>query len=146
MIPAHPGTYAVYGKEEDPDQSHMKKPVVAFDEDGYALVVPEYEKRHSHLIRADSYSDFIGLRDFGDNTYPNVIPAIGWRVRWLTDGKQTSDTPLVGWALSDSCFGVPLASDEDGYVTDLTSLPNDAYELYHPDEIIGPGDVEQEGG
>lgn len=112
MIPASPGYSASFHKTD----KHMPHdlPVVAWDNDGNALVVDEAE---GHLVPANRFSNFDGLT-YDANHHIGLIPATGWKIRWPKHEHQPEDItdPLIGWAIRADGTGVPLAADNNGYI------------------------------
>jgi hypothetical protein len=98
MIAAPPGVTARYKHDDPPAPGWSHRAVIAFDDDGYPLVVGD-GKRDRSLFRGDVYANYDGL---GDDPYPSVVmllPAGGWRVAWpQKDGTEWSQS-LVGWGL-----------------------------------------------
>jgi hypothetical protein len=135
LIPAPPGIVARYKHEEDGRTHHNELAVIAFDEDGGALVLGK-----DSLVPATSYRNFDGLSDGSEHAgYSMLIPAGGWRVEFTNrDGSRWSE-PLVGWALKPSSYVTPLTADDTGYVSDFEHYRG-AYRIYHPDSEPDPAE------
>lgn len=89
-----PPTEGAQADDEDEDDGESFCEVLAFDEDGNALVIDEKEGK---LKPANSYSNFLGLYQLDDErTFVGAIPSGGWQVQ---DGDRPVE-PLVGWALT----------------------------------------------
>jgi hypothetical protein len=139
LIPAPPGIVARFKIQDGDRTDHDEKPVIAFDNDGMALVLDE---RQGFLTRAKSFQNFAGLSHAGHSDYTTLIPAGGWRVEYTdTDGSKSSE-PLTGWALKSNGDVVALTTDATGYVDDLQQYGGE-FRIYHPDatEAEPSGDV-----
>lgn len=133
MLRAQPGWVAVFQRETS--EFEEKLPVVAWDENGHAMVVDEHK---GMLTKADRRDDFKCLKDDHSPPIVAIMPADGWRCAITNDGAE-EDTPLVGWGLTATGDVVPLGIDDDGYV-DISrgfSLP---YRIYHPSNSTNPVD------
>lgn len=121
MIPAPPGLVANYKGLVTP------KPVIAFDEDGRAMVIG-----NGGLVHADDYNNFDGISDEDPAPVTALIPSGGWRVEFTSaDGTKWSQ-PLVGWAVRAGGLVSPLSTDRDGYVEPLMDISG-TWRVYHPD-------------
>ena len=142
MIPATHSVFARYSRGIQGDDGTLRKSydykrVIAFDEHGNAMVLPE--KKALRLVRADHYNNFEGLSE--QEKYSDVvtlIPGDGWRVEHTGDGDEVWSEPLVGWALREDGTIVPLDTDSVGYVETLDDAGKGRWRLYHPDLIEPP--------
>jgi hypothetical protein len=147
LIPAPAGIVARYRHEDDGRVHFTEKAVIAFDDDGYALVISDKTGQSAgRLVRADTYRNFSSLSDNPEYAdYMTLIPAGGWRVE-LTgkDGSRWSE-PLVGWALNTDGTVVSLSTDSTGSVDDFDLYVKDGYRIYHPDQWDTPAPGEDAG-
>jgi hypothetical protein len=137
VIPAPRGYRASY-KREAP-RHHDYRDVIAFDEDGVALVVGE----RGSLVPATSYSGFDEILDPGytDNIWgyvEHVVPGGGWMERYVWETKEGqkvyADQPVVAWVVTHGGMMVPLGTDSEGMVDKLSS---DTL-VWHPDSTGTP--------
>ncbi|KAA1431863.1 hypothetical protein [Mycolicibacter arupensis] len=123
MIPAQPGTYAVFisGKNVS------RLAVVAWDDDGRPMVVGE-----KRLIPASAYSDFRSLEQTDAMSDPvQLIPGGGW----VASYKDGYAAPLVAWAVCRDGLVRALAPADDLYAE--SAGPGREFTVYHPDETDG---------
>lgn len=140
MIKAPRGYRAVYTHTE-PEKHTTTKDVVAFDEDGLALVLGD----RGTLVPATSYTNFKEIREPGDSDQlwgyiEQVIPGGGWmeRYTWTNESGTLvyADQPVVAWALTSGGSLEPIASDSEG----LTDRISANAVVWHPD-ATGPAPV-----
>ncbi|MCX5115413.1 hypothetical protein OOK13_44745 [Streptomyces sp. NBC_00378] len=128
MIPAQHPYEANYKQEVDGRTVYRSKPVIAWDDEGQALVVDE---RSGRLVPANNQRTFTGLSEGG---HP-VIAAIaggGWGARYNNeDGTSTVD-PLVAWAVRSDGTLTPIDTDGAGLCDDPTTMGNF-------DGLVAPG-------
>lgn len=134
MFPAPRGlvawfTYAALG---DGKARNAKKPIVAFDADGFPYVTPSQGKS---LIRADADRHFELIAEATYPPYDALIPAGGWRIEHTADDGTTRSEPLVGWGARVDGSVVALVTDSDGRVM----APHDRFlatefRIYHPEQ------------
>ncbi|WP_435120733.1 hypothetical protein [Micromonospora tulbaghiae] len=117
MIPANPG-YAASFKKTNKNMGNLL-PVIAWDDEGHALVLDEDE---GQLVRASRFSNFDGVT-YDANHYIGAIHAPGWKIRWPKNERQPEDIvdPLIGWAIRADGTGIPLALDVDGFIEPVSS-------------------------
>lgn len=85
------------------------RPVIAWDEDGYALVVGNHG-----LVRAANLDGYEGLSEGSDSRVVGAIPADGWRIAWkLDDGQEPTDRILL-WLVKADGMVEPVWVDPDG--------------------------------
>ncbi|MFF6859915.1 hypothetical protein ACFY9H_31610 [Streptomyces bacillaris] len=96
---------------------YSSKPVIAWGDEGQALVVDE---RSGRLVPANDRRTFIGLSEGGQPVVA-AIPGGGWSARYKNeDGTFTVD-PLVAWTVrSDGTFA-PIDTDTTGLCDDPTA-------------------------
>lgn len=134
VIPAPPGLVARFRQGES--RIFSSKPVIAFDDDGYPLVL--HEKYH-YLIRPDSYSNFVSVVDDPHPPVVALLPSGGWRIEWTNKGEAPWSEPLVGWGLRQDGAVVALDTDSDGLVMERDSdFPNTTFRIYHPEQDPAP--------
>lgn len=141
MIPAPPGGILARYKYDHNGRSYYdEKPVIAFDDDGSALVLGD-----RCLVPADHCSNFAGFDAAGG--YVALIPAGGWRVEFRGKDGSTYSESLVGWGLKPDGTVAPFTTDCDGLIQNLHEYP-DRYRVYHRDTAetsAAPGGSELPG-
>lgn len=122
MIPAE--GYIAHFKDESTG-GHTSEHVVAWDEEGYALIV---SPKAGRLVRA---SDQLGFERLDTNLHgSHLVPGGGWMA---TTGKGTESrtVAVVAWRIGPEGYGEPLFLDDDDFgVTPLT----DWHRVWHPDQ------------
>ena len=126
MIPAPDGLYAIV--RADPTYFSNRYKVVAFDDEGFALIAPD--DGSGRLIRAADHPDFEAINEI-EPVYTAIIPADGWRVKFKFRDKPEA---LVGWALARNGLVVPLAADGYGEAEDSSNWDKGEFEIYHESE------------
>lgn len=120
MIPAQHPYEANYKQEENGRTVYRSKPVIAWDDEGQALVVDE---RSGRLVPADSGRTFTGLSE-GGHPVVAAIPGGGWSARYKNqDGTFTVD-PLVAWTVRSDGVLTPVDTDTTGLCDDVTTMGN----------------------
>lgn len=129
MIPAQHPYEANYKQEVDGRAVYRRKPVIAWDDEGQALVVDE---RRGRLVPADKGGrTFTGLSE-GGHPVVAAIPGGGWSVRFKNeDGTFTVD-PLVAWTVRSDGTLTPIDTDTSGVCDASTSMGNF-------DSLVAPG-------
>jgi hypothetical protein len=132
MMQAPPGIFALYTRE-GPPRRVSRKPVIAFSDDGAALVAG---KRGS-LVPAAGLAAFDRLTDGGDGPeFTALIPADGWRIEYSWDDGTTHSEPIVAWAITRAGRVTPLYTplyiDGDNVVMDTIGYSG-RFRVYHPD-------------
>lgn len=131
MIPAAPGTTASFARRQTNGTYQWSKlPVVAWDDDGDALIVGHTNR----LVKATSLH--IDLLDIAVPEIGAVIPGGGW-IATLNDGWTT---PVVGWAEHDGFF-TPLVVIDRDHLEPIAA--ENLRDLTHPLEERLPGTGEQ---
>jgi hypothetical protein len=125
VIPAT-NIVAIYGTGTD-DDPLWSRPVVAFDDDGHALVLGD-----RGLVAAEALAGFQSLAKAVHNT---VIPGAGWIAAVPLDDESLDDptrflhVPVVAWLIDDDGDGVALVARSDG-TTGAWDGP-----VFHPDQV-----------
>lgn len=131
MIPAtHP--YEARYSHENPTGGRpyfTTKPVVAWDEDGAAMVA---DQKTGRLREASSYSNFAGLAK-ADAAVVGVVPGGTWRAEFSTDEGGTTSWPVLAWLVRADGECTPVHADRDGCTDDPTTASN-IVRLYQPEE------------
>lgn len=109
-----------------------EKPVVAWDDEGYPMVVHE---KYGCLVRANVYANFQTVHRADPPEIVGLIPADGWMVTFKDDddGSEWS-TPLIGWGLKADGEVVPLEVDGDGLVSAVEYTGNSR--VWHKDHPL----------
>ncbi|MFW3464294.1 hypothetical protein ACN24K_29865 [Streptomyces microflavus] len=117
MIPAQHPYEAKYKQEVDGRTVYRSKPVIAWDDEGQALVVDE---RSGRLVPANNGRPFIVLSE-GGHPVVAAIPGGGWSARYKDeDGTFTVD-PLVAWTVRSDGTLTPIDTDTTGLCDDPTA-------------------------
>ncbi|MFI6530170.1 hypothetical protein [Streptomyces uncialis] len=128
MIPAQHPYEARYKQEENGRTVHSSKPVIAWDDEGQALVVDE---RSGRLVPANNGRTFTGLSE-GGHPVVAAIPGGGWSARYKnSDGTFLVD-PLVAWTVRSDGTLIPVDTDTTGLCDDATAMGNF-------DGLVAPG-------
>ncbi|MER7048341.1 hypothetical protein [Streptomyces jumonjinensis] len=107
--------------------NHFEDPVVAWDDEGYPLVVSQ-----QGLCRASDLPHFSMLSKVSRPI--GALPADGWRVEHTNEDGTIWSEPLVGWLINADGTLSPLESDDQGRVHDVyLEYDRGAYRIYHPD-------------
>ena len=129
MIPATQPYEARYRHEGNGKQHFSTKPVIAWDDDGAALVPDEKTGR---LREASSYSNFAGLAP-ADAPVIGTAPGGGWYAEHRTDNGDVDSIPVLAWLVRADGSLTPTIADSDGYTDDPTTASN-FIRLYQPAE------------
>lgn len=138
MIPATTPYVARYRQTFDrPDGSQgsyiADKPVIAWDDDGEALVAASERGR---LVLASGYSNFEGL-DTADPHVVAALPGAGWLAEYKEDDGTLFRFPVTAWLVSSDGSCKPVKVDADGYSDDARDSANFV-------RLITPGEQEVE--
>jgi len=128
MIPATIAYMAVFKSKLDGGTEFLhRRPVIAWDEDGYALVADEANGR---LRQAAGYGGaFVQLLEGGDERFVALAPGGGWLVERTGPGG-TSTVPVVAWGVDGNGVVYALDTDGDGEVDKVAG----EYRIFHPSE------------
>ena len=135
MMQAPPGIYALF-TQAGPPRRVSRKSVIAFSNDGAALVAGEW----GSLVQAGQLAGFDRLTDSGDGPEMTaLIPAGGWRIEYARDDGTTHSEPIVAWAITRAGRVTPLSIDGDNLVMDTIDYSG-RFRVYHPDSAASqPG-------
>lgn len=127
MIPSPAGIFAHYSYDYNGKTIHDSTPVIAFDDEGYPLVMGKKK-----LIRTELFGENVKIEiHASEGDYTHIMPGGGWRIEFTQKDGAKWDTPLLAWAIRDGLVD-PLYADGDGDVS--TPYNSDKYNIYHPDE------------
>ncbi|WAE70649.1 hypothetical protein OUQ49_33345 (plasmid) [Streptomyces cavourensis] len=120
MIPAQHPYRARYEQEEGGRTVYRSKPVIAWDDEGQALVVDE---RSGRLVPANNGRTFTGLSE-GGHPVVGAIPGGGWSVRFKNDDGTFTEDPLVAWTVRSDGTLTPIDTDSEGECQPSTAISN----------------------
>lgn len=110
MIPATQPYEANFRHGEKGSFSFTTKPVIAWDDEGRALVVSDQTHR---LVQAESYRNFHGVSEAGGPVVA-AIPGGGWSAVYRQDdGSQAAD-PVLTWLVRVDGTVTPIDTDGQG--------------------------------
>lgn len=137
MITAPPGIVATYraGTAQNGRTTYFQRAVVAFTEDGEALILDD-QRTVCTLRRADTYANFLGLRDEDSPPIVQLLSAAGWYL--IADDGTGEDTtwPLVAWALRRDGTVTAVEADDRGDFAPLDEHDDDAdYAVAHESQL-----------
>lgn len=116
MIPAD-GRHQASFKYDSPTAKsghyYISEPVVAWDDDGYALIARD--DKSGRLHRAANFSNFAGVAEAG-GYYVGAIPGGGWQVAWPEDDGSEYIEPVVAWVLKSDGTMEAVSVDSEGTV------------------------------
>ncbi|MBD3544488.1 hypothetical protein [Streptomyces sp. JV180] len=117
MIPATEPFVARYKHIVDGQTRYTFKPVIAWGDNGDALVV---DTKAGRLEPATHWNDFV---DLGEGTSPIVaaIPGGDWKVTYRGEESGTTDSsPLLAWGIRADGTTTPIDVDGSGFSDDPT--------------------------
>lgn len=128
MIPASQPFEARYRHGEKGNFHYTTKRVVAWDNEGYPLVVG---RDGCQLDRANSWSNF---QDVGpvDSAVVAALPGAGWLAEYREDDGGLTTSPVVAWLVHADGSLNPMDTEPGGLVEDPTTVGN-FIRIYHPD-------------
>ncbi|MEV2255962.1 hypothetical protein AB0I94_36315 [Streptomyces sp. NPDC050147] len=129
MIPAQHPYEANYKQEEGGRTVYRSKPVIAWDDEGQALVVDE---RSGRLVPANNGRAFTGLSE-GGHPVVAAIPGGGWSARFKNQDGTFNVDPLVAWTVRSDGTLTPIDTDATGVCEASTAMGNF-------DGLVAPGD------
>lgn len=133
MIPATT-PYEVYYKGTDNEGKPYTWPgpqVIAWDDDGAPLVIPDSHKQARRLQRATDYGNFSHVAP-ADSPTVAALPGGGWRVEYKNDDGTLWSAPLVAWHIRASGETIPIDCDSTGYADNPTDSSN-FVRIFHPE-------------
>ncbi|MFE5189211.1 hypothetical protein [Streptomyces sp. NPDC056628] len=129
MIPATTAYEASYRHESNGRAHFTSKPVIAWSDDGAALVV---DMKTGRLRDADSWNNFAGLRE-ATAAVIGAVPGGSWRAEHSTEEGDIESTPVLAWLVHADGYCTPTVADRDGYTDDPTTASN-FVRLYQPED------------
>ncbi|OEV03820.1 hypothetical protein AN219_37725 [Streptomyces nanshensis] len=132
MIPANAPYEASYEHESNGRTHYTTKPVIAWDDDGYPLVVG---RDGCQLDRANGWSNFHAVHPC-QSPVVATLPGAGWIVEFNDDAGPLR-LLVVAWLVRAEGSVDPVCVDPDGLSHDPTDMGN-FVKLYHPDEEETP--------
>lgn len=120
MIPARHPHEAHYKQEEGGRTVYRSKPVIAWDDEGQALVVDE---RSGRLVPANNGRTFTRLSE-GGHPVVAAIPGGGWSARYKEPDSSSIVDPLVAWIVRSNGTLTPVDTDFTGVRDDPTAMGN----------------------
>ncbi|MFF2475117.1 hypothetical protein [Streptomyces sp. NPDC058066] len=129
MIPANEPYLARFKREDDRLLKHAELPVIAWDDEGHALVV---DLGRGILVRANSYKDFDGLAEDGARVVA-AVPGAGWRAVFKGEDGSRRIEPVVAWKIEANGYTHPVGVHADGLHEDQTHVPDF-------DQVVAPGE------
>lgn len=121
---AHEGIADPNGK---PRVAYSTKPVIAWSDDGRALVVND----DGRLVPADTWRNFHDVAP-ADPRVVAAVPGGGWIAEYANDDGSTHSSPIVAWNVYEDGTCIPVDTDGTGACDEITSLGN-LHRIYHPD-------------
>jgi hypothetical protein len=104
MIHARPGHVAEFHGQAP------VRPVVAFDDEGYALVL---DPEAGRLVRAADLAGFAGIAGRPDTPVAMVPGGGRWVVRYTDDDGRQREEFVVAWSVTVDGVATPLVPRED---------------------------------
>lgn len=129
MIPANRGWVAVF---ENDDRPNHTKPVVAWDDNGAALILDE---KLGALRPARDFTNFLRVVEDDDTPTVAAVPGGGWMIEYTDDSEPggTFRAPVVAWAVDAKGWATPLGADQGGGYAEPVGGAN-FHRLIAPDE------------
>lgn len=101
MFPAPPGVSAYYEEELGNGKTILTDyPVVAFDDEGVPYYVSSGARDSKTLVRADRWTNYLGVGMARNDPIIGVVPGQGWKVvyKFEEDDEETI-VPVVAWTI-----------------------------------------------
>ncbi|GAX57283.1 hypothetical protein [Streptomyces olivochromogenes] len=124
MIPANGSHYVHF--EKNGSGYVPRLPVVAWDDDGFPLVV-----KRGMLRRASDLGSVTGIHQ-NHAEVVGAVPGGGWLIDCTDSEGNSWTTPILAWTIHADTTAIPLTSDSDGVTSDATE-GLESYRIYHPD-------------
>ncbi|MER7176799.1 hypothetical protein [Streptomyces mesophilus] len=130
MIPATEAYIARYKVETEQRTHYETRPVVAWDDAGFALVADTTKGR---LVRANKYSNFAGLQLEEEAPVIAALPGGGWTAVFTGDEGSSNTEPVLAWHVFAGGFMKPVVMERGG-------VPEDPTELGDFVRLVAPGE------
>lgn len=104
-------SYTTTGKTGDKQDRVTSRSVVAWDEDGQALVADD----RGRLTPAIGLAGFQYVEEDDDRRVVGVIPGGGWQMVWQLGTPDQLAEPVLCWLAYANGDVKPVGVDEDGY-------------------------------
>lgn len=149
MIKADPGWVAVYKSSSSSRTSHNERPIIAWDDDGNALVVEDHSGELIPARLLGGIGMFAGVRiePREEGPYIGVVPGQGWFIRTRHDDGAIEDTAVVAFAIRADGTGDPLMATADGLVEPVEYTDGEKHRLNAPggwDALQAPPDADSQ--
>lgn len=99
----------------------MTMPVEAWTDEGDPMVLQDGKKR---LVRASSFSNFIGVTEAERQPVVGVLPGDGWRFAYADDDGAEFTEPVLGWAVTADGYAYPLVAHGEDNHAEIQSASN----------------------
>lgn len=132
MIPAGRPYDAVFKTTENGRDREWQKPVIAWDDNGNALVADHEE---GALRAVSTAGNFVRLQE-ARGPAAGVIPGAGWRAVF-GHGEDRGIHDVLAWVIDQDGYGAALWADEEGQVLEVTEI-DDFARLLAPGDQDGP--------
>jgi hypothetical protein len=121
---------ALFRRQKGDQKWFDKKPIVAWNDDGEALVVSD-----RHLVCASSYPFFYCIQE-ADGRVVAAIPGGGYLARYKQETGPPLDVPILAWLITEDGRAMPITSDSDGYGNEATESSNFESIIEPPDKVL----------
>ncbi|MBE4790262.1 hypothetical protein [Streptomyces caniscabiei] len=111
----------------------LSKPVVAWDDDGNALVAGKLG-----LVRADRFGTVHRIVQH-DAAVVSAVPGGGWMIDCTGDDGDTWTDVIVAWTIHSDGSATALTCSADGLTGDATEGLAE-YRIYHPSQSFSEGE------
>ncbi|WP_199551413.1 hypothetical protein [Streptomyces sp. N35] len=130
MIPATEVYIARYKVETEQGTHYETRPIVAWDDTGYALVA---DTKKGRLVRANKDSNFAGLQLDEEAPVIAALPGGGWTALFAEDAAGSNTEPVLAWHVFASGFMKPIVMERGG-------MPEDPTEIENFVRLVAPGE------
>jgi hypothetical protein len=137
VIPAtrpYAAAYRHTGKDGKAHYTH--KPVIAWDDEGRALVCDDKTGR---LVPVDHYTNFANVEEDGEIRYVAAIPGGGWRLAWKNDDGPELIEPVLAWVIGAEGEARALTVDKECWAEMVDPLSDSG------PRVIAPGKPDDDG-
>ena len=134
MIPANKSHIARFKNDDSSFRKYSELPVIAWDDDGHALVV---DAERGCLIRANRYKNFHNVEE-AEFDVVTAVPGGGWQAVFeRPDGTRFAD-PTIAWKIHTNGYIVGVGQrDRDGTYENQSEFPGFIQYLAPGEEIEG---------